>query len=104
MSKIYKRRKNNKKNDFKNQIIKKQIDEIESLKQMISELEIDCDGKDRLINSINNLRSVLLETIDDLREKGNEYDKLINELREMKMVMSQTVFKGRWKLIRWLLK
>lgn len=103
MNRSYKRKKNNKK-DFKNQIIKKQIDEIESLKQIVSELETDCEGRDKLIKSINKLRGDLLDIVDDLREKGNEYDKLIKELKEMKKVMNQTVFKGRWKLIRLLLK
>lgn len=104
MNKGYKRSKNNKKFNFKNKIIKKQIDEIEFLKQTVSDLKIDCEEKDRLINSINKLRGDLLDIIDDLKEKGNKYDELIEELREMKKVMNQTVFKGRWKLIRFLLK
>ena len=94
----------NKKSDYKSQIINRQIDEIEHLKQEISKLEIDCEEKNKLINSIDSLRNDLVSVIDELKNKRQEYDKLITELYEMKSVMNQTVFKGRWKLIRLLLQ
>lgn len=102
MNKKYVKKKQ--KNDLKNQIIKRQINEIDNFKRTIYELEISCREKDEIINSINVLRDDLLSTIDDLKAKGEKYDKLIAELKEMKKVMNQTVFKGRWKIIRLLLK
>jgi chromosome segregation ATPase len=97
-------KKTNKKSDFKNQIINRQIDEIEHLKQKISKLEIDCKEKDSLINSVDSIRSDLTSVVSKLKEQSQQYDGLIAELYQMKTVMNQTVFKGRWKLIRLLLK
>ena len=94
----------NKKSDYKSQIINRQIDEIEHLKQEILKLEINCEEKNNLINSIDSLRNDLVSVIDELKNKRQEYNKLIAELYEMKSVMNQTVFKGRWKLIRLLLQ
>ena len=94
----------NKKSDIKSQIIDRQINEIEHLKQEISKLEIDCEEKNKLINSIDSLHSELVGVIDELKNKRQEYNKLITELYKMKSVMNQTVFKGRWKLIRLLLQ
>lgn len=99
-----KRSKEKQKPDFKNQIIKRQSEEIDNLKKTISELEIENSEKDKIINSIENLRNDLSKTIDDIKAKGEEYDELIAELTEMKKVMNQIVFKGRWKIIKWLLR
>lgn len=103
MNKKY-RNKNKKKYDVKNQIIKRQIDEIDNLKKTVSKLEISCEEKDKIIDSIDVLYNDLLKTIDDLKVKGNEYDKLISELSEMKTVMNQIVFKGKWKIIKLLIR
>lgn len=94
----------NKKSDIKSQIINRQIDEIEYLKQEILKLEIDCEEKNKLINSIDSLRNELVSIIDALKNAQQKYNKLIAELYKMKSVINQTVFKGRWKLIKLLLK
>lgn len=94
----------NKTSDIKSQIIDRQINEIEHLKKQISQLEIDCEAKNNLINSVDSLRNDLAKIIDEIKRKKQEYDKLIAELYEMKSVMNQTVFKGKWKLIRLLLQ
>ena len=94
----------NKKSDIKSQIIDRQINEIEHLKQEVSKLEIDCEAKNNLINSINYLLNDFVSVIDELKNQQREYNKLIEELYKMKYVINQTVFKGRWKLIRLLLK
>jgi hypothetical protein len=98
--------KTNKKNkdNIKNRIIKKQIDEISSLKEAILELEVDYDKKCKLYDSVDAIRSDLIRTIEDLKNKEEEYDKLIKELTEMKNTMNQIVFKRKWKLIQFLLK
>ena len=99
-----KRKNKKKKSDFKGRIIKRQIDEINDLKNTISKLEIGHAEKDKIISSIDVLRNDLIETVDDLKAKGEEYDKLIAELREMKKAMNEVVFKKRWKIIKLLLK
>ena len=35
---------------------------------------------------------------------SKEYGELVYELRKMKEIMNKTVYKGRWKLIRFLIK
>lgn len=92
------------KREIKDKIIKRQIDEINSLKNTVYDLEIDCREKERLINSINILHEDLTEIVCELKEKSDNYDSLIHELMEMKKAMNQIVFNRKWKLIRWLLK
>jgi hypothetical protein len=96
--------KNDKKTDIKNRIIKKQIDEINSLKNDISSLEIDAKEKEKLIYSVTILHDNFVEVLDDLKKQREEYDKLIKELLEMKNTMNEIVFKKRWKLIKFLMK
>lgn len=95
----YKRR-----SDFKDKIIERKTDEIESLKKLVSNLQIACEEKDEIINAVEVFHKNLNEVIKDLRESKKEYDALSKELFEMRKVLNQTVFKGRWKLIKWLLK
>lgn len=100
------RRKTNryeKKYETQKKIVLRQLDEIEKLKSSISELEIDSEKRTELIDSITDIRTELYEVIDDLSERREEYTRLIEDLRQMKMVMNQTVFKGKWRLIKLLL-
>lgn len=96
--------KRNRKSNIKSRIIERQTHEIESLKKKISELEIDCDDKDELINSVDSLRIEMEHIVEDLKSKGEVYDKLVEELTEMKKIMNEEVFKNKWWLIRFLLK
>lgn len=101
------RRKTNryeKKYETQKKIILRQLDEIEKLESSISELEIDSEKRTELIDSITDIRTELYEVIDDLSERREEYTRLIQDLRQMKMVMNQTVFKGKWRLIKLLLR
>ena len=101
------RRKTNryeKKYETQKKIVLRQLDEIEKLKSSISELEIDSEKRTELIDSITDIRTELYEVIDDLSKRREEYTRLIEDLRQMKMVMNQTVFKGKWRLIKLLLR
>lgn len=101
------RRKTNryeKKYETQKKIVLRQLDEIEKLKSSISELEIDSEKRTELIDSITDIRTELYEVIDDLSERREEYTRLIEDLRQMKIVMNQTVFKGKWRLIKLLLR
>ena len=94
----------NKKIDMKTRIIKKQYDEIQSLKNNISELEIDAKEKEKITKSIAVLQDNFLEVLNDLKKQREEYDKLINELIDMKNAMNEIVFKKKWRLIKFLMK
>lgn len=96
--------KSRKKYDFKSKIIARQVDKIDYLQKQISALEIDNSKKDELIKSIDILRNDLFDTIIELKDKSEKYNELISELIQMKNAINQTVFNGRWKLIRFLLK
>ena len=101
------RRKTNryeKKYETQKKIVLRQLDEIEKLKSSISELEIDSEKRTELIDSITDIRTELYEVIDNLSERREEYTRLIEDLRQMKIVMNQTVFKGKWRLIKLLLR
>lgn len=93
-----------KKYETQKKIVLRQLDEIEKLESSISELEIDSEKRTELIDSITDIRTELYEVIDDLSERREEYTRLIQDLRQMKMVMNQTVFKGKWRLIKLLLR
>ena len=94
----------NKRDDFNKRIIQKKTSEIESLKEKISELQISCDEKDELINSIDSFRSELKTIIEDLKKKSEEYEELNSDLRQMRKVFNQEVFRGRWRIIKWLMR
>lgn len=98
------RNKEQRRNEFANQIIQKKNLEIDSLKNKIMDLQISCEEKDSLINSIDGFRKELAETIDELKAKKQGYDVLMDDLIQMRKVFNQTVFKGRWKIIKWLMK
>lgn len=93
-----------KKYETQKKIVLRQLDEIEKLKSSISELEIDSEKRTELIDSITDIRTELYEVIDDLSERREEYTRLIEDLKQMKMVMNQTVFKGKWRLVKLLLR
>lgn len=94
----------NRKFQSQKKTIMRQVDEIEKLKHEIESLQIDCNKKDSMINSVNEIRQEFYQVIADLKSKREEYDTLIADLKQMRQVMNQTYFKGKWKLIRFLLK
>lgn len=92
------------KSDFKNKVIQRQTDQIRSLEQQIADLEIDCDTKDEIVKSIEPLKKELEGVIDDLKSKSEKYDELIDDLTMMRTAFNKEVFKGRWKLIKFLMR
>ena len=93
-----------KKYEFQKKLTLKQSEEIKELESKIEELENKCKEKDKIINSIESLRNELMENINGAKESRENYEDLVSELREMKKVMNQTVFKKKWRLIRFLMK
>lgn len=106
---------NDRKSDIKDRTITRQAKEIESLKTEISKLEAACEEKDAVIEAKENeaaeftasvefLRSELNASLDELKQKSKEYDENLAEIKKMKKVFDQELFKGRWKLIKLLIK
>lgn len=93
-----------KKLDFQQKMISRQSNQISSLKAHIEKLEKQIQEKDELINSVEFLRCELINNVNEIKQKKNEYQTLIEELKKMKNILNKEVYKGRWKLIRLLIK
>lgn len=98
------RKKDSKRSDMKDRIIKRQSEEIDSLKLKIEQLNLDSDKKDELIMSVESFRNEMDEILKDIDDKRDKYQNLVDELFEMRKAMDEEVFNGRWKLVRWLIK
>lgn len=90
--------------DFQEKLIKKQSEQIESLNAQIEKLKLKCKEKDEIINSVSVLKDELARNVNEIKEYKEEYKELISELRKMKKVLNQTVYKGRWRLVKLLIK
>lgn len=90
--------------EFQEKMITRQSEQIVTLKSQIEELENKCKEKDEIINSVSSLRSELTENVNKVKEYKEEYEKLIQDLKTMKKVIDQDVYKGRYWLIKPLLK
>lgn len=93
-----------KKIDFQQKLIAKQSEQIESQKNEIEKLKLIINEKDGIINSVDSLRKELSHNIDEAKRYSKEYKILIGELRKMKEIMNQEVYKGRWKIVKFLIK
>ena len=89
---------------FQKKLTERQSEKIKNLETKIQELELKCKEKDELINSVKPFKDELTETITQMRKHKKEYKELLEELREMKEVIDQEVYKGRWRIIKLLIK
>jgi chromosome segregation ATPase len=78
--------------------------EIELLKLENQELKVQCNKKDEIINSVDSLRVEMTQHTNAIKDKRKEYDKLVEDLRKMRKVMNKEFFKGRWRLVKFLIK
>lgn len=90
--------------EIQSKIVSRQFEQIESLKAQIKELELELEIKNKTIDSISSLRNELIQNVDEVKKYKEEYKELINELRKMKEIINQEVYKGRWRLIKFLIK
>lgn len=93
-----------KKLDFQQKMISRQFEQIESLKSQVEKLKLNIEEKDKIINSVAPLRDELTRNIEDVKKYKKEYEGLIKELRKMKEIVNQEVYKGKWRLIKHLMK
>lgn len=89
---------------IKGSIIKRQADEIRLLKSRINELNNACQQKDEMIESVDRFRQEFMNLIEETKGKKKEYEKLIGEVRAMRDALNREVFKGRWSIVKWLIK
>lgn len=97
-------RKFEKKYKLQEKLIQRQTEQINNLKQQIEALKLELEKKDKAINSVAFLKEELTKKAEDIDEHEKEYKKLIDELRQMKEILNQTVYKGRWWLVKFLIK
>lgn len=93
-----------KRNQFQQKMISRQSEQIERLKNENKKLTLECQKKDELINSVTPLRNELQQNVNEVKKQKKEFNKLIQEMKKMKSIMNRTVFRGRWRLIKWLIK
>lgn len=93
-----------KKLEIQNKLIARQSEQIENLKSQIQTLQLKCDEKDEIINSVSSLRDELTQNVAEIKQYKQQYKELIEELRKMKTILNQEIYKGKWKLVQFLIK
>lgn len=93
-----------KKYELQKKLILRQSEQIDALKLQIEVLNEELKEKNEIINSTYSLRNEFKKGIDDARKYKEEYVKLIKELRKMKEIINQEVYKGKWSLVKFLIK
>lgn len=90
--------------DYQSQIIQRKNDEIEALKSKISLLEDEIDEKNKIIKSIEPLRKELVETVEDVKSKRDEYNELMSDLMQMRKIMDEEAFNNQWWIVKKLIR
>lgn len=90
--------------DFQNQIISRQSQQIKNLEEDNEKLKERLKEKDEILNSIEPMRKEMKENINEYRSLKDQYKRLADELKQMKKIMNVTVYKGKWRLVKWLIK
>lgn len=90
--------------DFQQKIISRQSEQIDMLKVEVEKLKQKLKEKDEIINAVEPLRKEMTESIEEHRRLKIEYKNLIEELRKMREIVNQEVYRGRWKIIKFLMK
>lgn len=90
--------------ESQNKLILRQSKQINNLKLRIEYLESECAKKDETINSIKPLKEELMACVNRVKQYKKELEKLIEELRNMKEIINQEVYKGKWRLVKFLIK
>lgn len=94
----------NKKSTYQSRVISKQIEEINKLKDEILILEIDRDKKKDLIKTIEDIRNELTKELEKIKTLKEKLKELIDEVLLMRNTINQFVYKGKWNLIKLLIK
>lgn len=90
--------------ESRNRTIRSQADNINKLREEIDKLSISLAEKDELIMSVDFLYNEINEALEEIKEERDRYRKLNADLLEMRKIMNKEVFRGRWNLIRLLMR
>ena len=90
--------------DSQQKVIARQSQQIDDLKKQIEKLTLECHKKDELISAIEPMRKEMTENIEESKRLKIQFQELVDELKQMKKIMDVTVYKGRWRLVKWLIK
>lgn len=93
-----------KKFEFQQKMISRQSEQIEELKLQNAKLKLELEKKDEIINSVASLKDELIQNAEEVKKYKEDYKSLIDELRKMREILNQDVYKGRWKLVKFLIK
>ncbi len=94
-------------NEKKNKYEKRFQSQQKMISRLLKEnkkLKLELIEKDKIIDSVTPLRNELTENVNEVKKNKKEFQKLILELKKMKSIVNQEVYKGRWWLIKWLIK
>lgn len=83
--------------DFQQKLISKQS-------QRVKDLESELEEKNKIIDSVSDLRDELKQNVVESKKYKNEYEKLVNDLKLQRDIFDKDVFNNRWWLIRLLVK
>ena len=67
-------------------------------------MKLEIEEKNMIIDSVALLRDELVRNVDEAQQYKEEAKENVDELRKMKEIVNQEVYKGRWWLIRLLIK
>lgn len=90
--------------EFQQKMISRQSEQIETLKSEVEKLNNELIEKDKIINSVEPMRKEMTENLNEQKRLKEQYKTLIQELKKMKSILNKDVFRGKWKIVRWLLK
>ena len=90
--------------DFQQKIISKKTKEAESLRSENDELKQKLKEKDEIIKSIEPMRKEMTNSVKEHKRLNCEYQDLVQDLRKMKKALNKEVFKGRWWLVKLLIR
>ena len=93
-----------KKIEFQQKMISRQSKQIEELESQVRNLKLEIEEKNKIINSTSSLRDEMAKNVADIEGYKMKYKELIDEVRKMKDGINQEVYKGRWWLVKLLIK
>lgn len=90
--------------ETQSKMISRQSKRIEDLEEENRKLKLEIEEKNNVISSIEPMRKELVNNIAEVKQYKNKYKSLIQELKKMKEIVNQEVYRGRWNIIRLLMK
>lgn len=90
--------------ELQQKTISRQQQQIADLELQVRNLKLEIEEKNMIINSTSSLRKELSENVAKIKKHKEEYHRLIEELRKMKEILNIEVYKGKWKLVKFLIK